>query len=90
MYLLSSLVEILTNYNRIPAATASFFAGHLANKVGRVKGVAIGELVFAVGAAIEAGAVKSLGMLIVGVSACSLVNFSLLKSGNIYVQVEIT
>jgi len=66
-------------YNRIPAATASFFAGHLANKVGRVKGVAIGEFVFAIGAAIEAGAVKSLGMLVVGVCIFFTLNPSLLK-----------
>lgn len=52
--------------HRIPAATSSLFAGHLADSVGRVRGVAIGELIFGIGAAIEAGSVKSLGMLIVG------------------------
>lgn len=50
----------------IPAATSSLFAGHLADSVGRVQGVAIGELILGIGAAIEAGSVKSLGMLIVG------------------------
>lgn len=49
----------------IPAALSSFFAGHLADKLGRSMGIAIGTLVFGVGAAIEAAAV-SLGMFIAG------------------------
>ncbi|KAJ5466646.1 hypothetical protein N7539_009375 [Penicillium diatomitis] len=49
----------------IPAALASFFAGHLADRLGRPKGISIGVLVFGIGAAVEAGAV-SLGMFIAG------------------------
>jgi MFS family permease len=49
----------------IPAAIASFFGGHLANSVGRLKGVAIGAAVFGLGAGIEGGSVV-LGMLVAG------------------------
>lgn len=49
----------------IPAALSSFFAGHLADKLGRPKGISIGVFIFGVGAAIEAAAV-SLGMFIAG------------------------
>lgn len=49
----------------IPAALASFFAGHLADQLGRRKGISIGVFIFGIGAAIEAGAV-SLGMFIAG------------------------
>ncbi|KAJ5137134.1 hypothetical protein N7448_005688 [Penicillium atrosanguineum] len=49
----------------IPAALSSFFAGHLADKIGRPKGISIGVFIFGVGAAIEAAAV-SLGMFIAG------------------------
>lgn len=49
----------------IPAALSSFFAGYLADKLGRPKGISIGVFIFGVGAAIEAGA-TSLGMFIGG------------------------
>ena len=49
----------------LPAAFTSFFAGHLADQVGRLKAIMIGAAIFAVGAALEAGAV-SLGMFIPG------------------------
>ncbi|KAJ5595665.1 hypothetical protein N7450_002123 [Penicillium hetheringtonii] len=49
----------------IPAALSSFFAGYLADKLGRPKGISIGVLIFGIGAAIEAGA-TSLGMFIGG------------------------
>ncbi len=49
----------------IPAATASLFGGHVANSVGRLKGVAIGTAIFGAGAAIEGGSMK-LGMLMAG------------------------
>jgi len=49
----------------IPAALSSFFGGHLANKVGRLRGIALGAAVFGIGAAVEASSVK-LGMLIAG------------------------
>lgn len=49
----------------IPAALSSFFAGHLADKVGRAMGISIGTFIFGVGAAIEASAVQ-LGMFVGG------------------------
>lgn len=49
----------------IPAALSSFFAGRVADFLGRPKGISIGVLIFGLGAAIEAGAV-SLGMFIAG------------------------
>jgi MFS family permease len=49
----------------IPAAISSFFGGHLANSVGRTRGVAIGAFIFGLGASIEAASVR-LAMLVVG------------------------
>lgn len=49
----------------IPAAVSSFFAGFLADRLGRPKGISIGALIFGIGAALEAAAVH-LGMFIVG------------------------
>ena len=49
----------------IPAAISSFFAGLLADRLGRPKGISIGALIFGIGAALEAAAVH-LGMFIVG------------------------
>ena len=49
----------------IPAALSSLFGGHLANKVGRLRGIAIGAAVFGSGAAVEASSMR-LGMLIAG------------------------
>ncbi|KAJ5414733.1 hypothetical protein N7509_001360 [Penicillium cosmopolitanum] len=49
----------------IPAALSSFFAGYVADKLGRPKGISIGVFIFGVGAAIEAAA-TSLGMFIGG------------------------
>jgi MFS family permease len=49
----------------VPAAFSSFFAGYLADRLGRPRGISIGVFIFGVGAAIEAGAV-SLGMFIAG------------------------
>ncbi|XHF98321.1 hypothetical protein AWENTII_001877 [Aspergillus wentii] len=49
----------------IPAAISSFFAGFLADKFGRPRGISIGVLIFGIGAAIEAAAVH-LAMFIVG------------------------
>ena len=46
----------------IPAAVSSFFAGFLADRLGRPKGISIGALIFGIGAALEAAAVH-LGML---------------------------
>ncbi|PKX89730.1 putative MFS sugar transporter [Aspergillus novofumigatus IBT 16806] len=49
----------------IPAALSSFFAGYLADKLGRPTGISIGALIFGIGAAIE-GAAAQLAMFIVG------------------------
>lgn len=49
----------------IPAAISSFFAGILADKLGRPKGISIGALIFGVGAALE-GAAVHIGMFVVG------------------------
>ena len=49
----------------IPAAISSFFAGRVADLLGRPKGIAIGAIIFGLGSALEAGA-NSLAMFIVG------------------------
>jgi MFS family permease len=49
----------------ISGAMSSFMAGHLADSVGRPLGMSIGALVFAAGAALEAGSIH-LAMLFVG------------------------
>ncbi|XMA11980.1 hypothetical protein WAI453_004771 [Rhynchosporium graminicola] len=63
---LSSTVHGLTvSMILIPAAISSFFGGHLANSVGRPRGIAIGSAIFGIGASIEAASVR-LGMLLAG------------------------
>lgn len=49
----------------ITAAISSFFAGRVADAVGRIRCIALGGLVFGTGAAIQAGAAH-LGMFIAG------------------------
>ncbi|THC88191.1 hypothetical protein EYZ11_012363 [Aspergillus tanneri] len=49
----------------IPAALSSFFAGYLADKLGRPKGISIGALIFSLGAALEAAAFH-ISMFVVG------------------------
>ena len=49
----------------IPAAVSSFFAGRVADLLGRPKNIAIGALIFGLGAALEAGA-NTIAMFIVG------------------------
>ncbi|KAI1078616.1 major facilitator superfamily domain-containing protein [Whalleya microplaca] len=49
----------------IPAAISSFFAGKVADALGRPRGIAIGSFVFAVGATLEAASVH-IGMFIAG------------------------
>ncbi|KAJ6787405.1 hypothetical protein PWT90_04805 [Aphanocladium album] len=49
----------------LSAAVTSFLAGHVADSLGRSSGIAIGGLIFALGAVLEAGAVH-LGMFIAG------------------------
>jgi DNA-directed RNA polymerase III subunit RPC2 len=49
----------------IPAAVSSLFAGRVADILGRPKGIAVGALIFGLGAALQAAAV-SIAMFIVG------------------------
>jgi len=52
-------------HSLITAALTSLLGGHLANTVGRPRAIALGALVFGVGAAVECASVR-LAMLIVG------------------------
>ena len=49
----------------IPAAISSFFAGYVADKLGRPKAISIGAMIFGLGAALEAAAVH-IAMFVVG------------------------
>ena len=49
----------------IPAAVSSFFAGILADVLGRPKSIAIGALIYGLGATLEAGAIH-LTMFVMG------------------------
>lgn len=49
----------------VPAALSSFFAGHVADRLGRPKGICIGTFIFGLGGAIEAGAIH-IAMFVVG------------------------
>jgi MFS family permease len=63
---LSSTVHgLIVSSILIPAAISSFFAGRVADLLGRPKGIGIGALIFGIGAAMEASAVH-LAMFIVG------------------------
>ncbi|KAJ5693457.1 hypothetical protein N7462_002880 [Penicillium macrosclerotiorum] len=61
----STIHGLIVSSILLPAALSSIFAGYVADKLGRPKGIGIGVFIFGVGAAIEAGAV-SLGMFIAG------------------------
>jgi MFS family permease len=61
----STIHGLIVSSILIPAAFSSFFAGKVADILGRPKGISLGVFIFAVGAALEAGAV-SLAMFIVG------------------------
>lgn len=61
----STIHGLIVSCILIPAALSSFFAGYVADRLGRPKGICIGVFIFGVGAAIEAGAV-ALSMFIVG------------------------
>lgn len=61
----STLHGLVVSTILITAATTSFFAGHVANYLGRTRAIAIGTFVFGIGAALEAGSVR-LAMLFVG------------------------
>ena len=64
-HLSSTVHGLVVSTILIPAAVSSFFAGHLANSVGRPRAIAIGSGIFGIGAAIECASVR-LAMLIVG------------------------
>jgi MFS family permease len=49
----------------LPATFTSLFAGAVSDSLGRPRAIALGALFFAIGAALEAGAI-TLGMLIAG------------------------
>ena len=61
----STLHGLIVSMILIPAAAASFFAGHIADKLGRPRGIAVGSLIFALGATIECASVR-LAMLLIG------------------------
>jgi MFS family permease len=61
----STIHGLIVSCILIPAALSSFFAGYVADRLGRPKGICIGVFIFGAGAAIEAGAV-ALSMFIVG------------------------
>ena len=61
----SSLQGFIVSSILIPATVVSIFAGAVSDSLGRTRSLAIGALLFALGAAIEAAAV-TLGMFIAG------------------------
>ena len=61
----ASLHGLVISSILLSATVASLFAGALSDSLGRSRAIAIGALVFAIGAALEAGAM-TLGMLIAG------------------------
>lgn len=61
----ASIHGLIVSSILIPAAMSSFFAGRVADILGRPKGIAIGALIFGLGAALEAGAVNIM-MFIIG------------------------
>lgn len=61
----STLHGLIVSTILIPAALASFLAGALADRLGRVYAMMIGAVVFGTGAALEAGSI-TISMLIVG------------------------
>ena len=60
-----SLAGIVVSSVLLPGAFASFFAGAMSDRLGRTRAVAIGALIFALGAGLEAAAVN-LGMFVGG------------------------
>jgi len=61
----STIHGILVSSILIPASLTSFFAGNVADRLGRISTCSIGGLVFAVGTALEAAA-QDMAMLFVG------------------------
>ena len=61
----STLHGLIVSTILIPAALASFLAGALADRLGRIYAMMIGAVIFGTGAALEAGSVR-ISMLIVG------------------------
>ncbi|MCJ1477007.1 hypothetical protein MMC13_005678 [Lambiella insularis] len=64
--LLSPIIHgLIVSSILIPAAISSFFAGRVADILGRPKAIAIGSFIFGLGAALEAGA-NSIAMFVIG------------------------
>jgi MFS family permease len=61
----SSVHGLIVSAILIPAAISSFFAGKVADILGRSKAISLGAFIFGLGAALEAGAAH-LAMFIVG------------------------
>lgn len=61
----ASVHGLLVSSILIPAAVSSFFAGRLADILGRPKSIAIGALIFGLGAALEAAAMN-IAMFVIG------------------------
>lgn len=61
----ASLQGFVVSSLLIPATITALFAGAISDSLGRTRALAIGALLFAIGAALEAGAVD-LAMLIIG------------------------
>ncbi|CAI6311070.1 unnamed protein product [Periconia digitata] len=61
----SAIHGLIVSSVLVTAATSSFFAGRIADAVGRTKCISLGGFVFALGAAIQAAAVH-LGMFVAG------------------------
>lgn len=61
----STLHGLVVSTILIPAAVASFLAGSLADRLGRIRAMMIGAVIFGIGAALEAGSI-TISMLIAG------------------------
>ncbi|KAI4719317.1 general substrate transporter [Aureobasidium sp. EXF-10727] len=68
----------------LTGAFPSFFAGQLADRFGRLAIVAVGALVFAIGAALEGGANK-LGMFLAGRALCGIGEGLWLSNVTVYI-----
>ncbi|CAL3970342.1 unnamed protein product [Diplocarpon coronariae] len=61
---LTTMPQFASTFGHL-SSTVSFFGGHVANSLGRLKGIALGAAIFGLGGGVEAGSVK-LGMLLAG------------------------
>lgn len=63
--LTSTMHGVVVSTILIPAAITSFFAGHVADRLGRRRAIALGAAIFGIGTTLEAATV-ALAMLLVG------------------------